>query len=328
MANKTIDLRALKVGNFHSTYFVTSNGPQACPEASFDWDGGKCALVVELTNFAGRTSNAEMDGMLRLMAWKKLGLSKGKLECDISDIKSVRKDEENAVLVLLLSKVATLSRGEQNHEQATTWLGKSELDFTRGEAFREGVSYELHFLEEQLLHSVYAKLEGVVKDCGSAQTAIIPIAKRPKSPKEPFVISPRTRGSLASAPESSAAAKIQKVDEGEKKNTRTTLAKKDSTKKHSTKKHSAKKYSAKKYSAKKHSNKRDVSATKPIEKPQESLELGPNQYAAERIVKRRKRNGKIEYLVKWIGFKSAENTWEPEENVAECEAFAEFKGWF
>lgn len=38
-------------------------------------------------------------------------------------------------------------------------------------------------------------------------------------------------------------------------------------------------------------------------------------YAAERIIRKRYRKGKVEYLVKWQGWTSRYNTWEPEENI-------------
>nr|XP_029734931.1 polycomb group protein Pc-like [Aedes albopictus]XP_029734932.1 polycomb group protein Pc-like [Aedes albopictus] len=38
-------------------------------------------------------------------------------------------------------------------------------------------------------------------------------------------------------------------------------------------------------------------------------------YAAERIMKKRVRTGKVEYLVKWKGWSTRHNTWEPEENI-------------
>lgn len=38
-------------------------------------------------------------------------------------------------------------------------------------------------------------------------------------------------------------------------------------------------------------------------------------YAAERIMKKRVRVGKVEYLVKWKGWSTRYNTWEPEENI-------------
>uniref|UniRef100_U5EYY0 Putative polycomb n=1 Tax=Corethrella appendiculata TaxID=1370023 RepID=U5EYY0_9DIPT len=38
-------------------------------------------------------------------------------------------------------------------------------------------------------------------------------------------------------------------------------------------------------------------------------------YAAERIMKKRTRCGKIEYRVKWKGWSQRHNTWEPEENI-------------
>lgn len=38
-------------------------------------------------------------------------------------------------------------------------------------------------------------------------------------------------------------------------------------------------------------------------------------YAAETILKRRVREGKVEYFIKWKGYSQKYNTWEPEENV-------------
>ncbi|CAB4008923.1 M-phase phospho 8-like isoform X2 [Paramuricea clavata] len=38
-------------------------------------------------------------------------------------------------------------------------------------------------------------------------------------------------------------------------------------------------------------------------------------YQAERIISRRTRKRKVEYLVKWSGYSSLDNSWEPEENL-------------
>ncbi|XP_028394783.1 uncharacterized protein LOC114518939 isoform X2 [Dendronephthya gigantea] len=38
-------------------------------------------------------------------------------------------------------------------------------------------------------------------------------------------------------------------------------------------------------------------------------------YEIERVISRRVRRGKIEYYVKWKGFSSLENTWEPRQNL-------------
>ena len=38
-------------------------------------------------------------------------------------------------------------------------------------------------------------------------------------------------------------------------------------------------------------------------------------FAAERILKKRKRKGKVQYLVKWVGYPESESTWEPIENI-------------
>ena len=38
-------------------------------------------------------------------------------------------------------------------------------------------------------------------------------------------------------------------------------------------------------------------------------------YAAEKIVKKRKRKGKMQYKVKWLFYPEDQSTWEPEENI-------------
>ena len=38
-------------------------------------------------------------------------------------------------------------------------------------------------------------------------------------------------------------------------------------------------------------------------------------FNAEKLVATITRNGKREHLVKWVGYSSVDNTWEPEENI-------------
>ena len=38
-------------------------------------------------------------------------------------------------------------------------------------------------------------------------------------------------------------------------------------------------------------------------------------FSTEKILKHRKRNGKVEYLVKWLNFPKSQSSWEPEENI-------------
>ena len=40
-----------------------------------------------------------------------------------------------------------------------------------------------------------------------------------------------------------------------------------------------------------------------------------NEYEVESILNHRKRGKKLEYLIKWAGYDSSQNTWEPEENL-------------
>lgn len=45
------------------------------------------------------------------------------------------------------------------------------------------------------------------------------------------------------------------------------------------------------------------------------LPIGDRVYAAERIMKKRVRRGRVEYFVKWKGWSQKHSTWEPEENI-------------
>ncbi|XP_066995739.2 polycomb group protein Pc [Anabrus simplex] len=45
------------------------------------------------------------------------------------------------------------------------------------------------------------------------------------------------------------------------------------------------------------------------------LAMGDRVYAAERIMKKRVRRGRVEYFVKWKGWSRKHSTWEPDENI-------------
>eukprot|EP01050_Picozoa_sp_SAG11_P021804 SAG11_NODE_3961_length_2132_cov_1.162814_3_plen_124_part_00 len=44
-------------------------------------------------------------------------------------------------------------------------------------------------------------------------------------------------------------------------------------------------------------------------------ELEEGEYEVEKILKRRKRNNRFEYLLKYKGYPDSENTWEPRSNI-------------
>lgn len=48
-------------------------------------------------------------------------------------------------------------------------------------------------------------------------------------------------------------------------------------------------------------------------------------YAAEKILKKRRRESKVEFLIKWKGWSPKYNTWEPEENVLDPRLLLAFK---
>ncbi|XP_047435049.1 chromobox protein homolog 8b isoform X2 [Mugil cephalus] len=52
--------------------------------------------------------------------------------------------------------------------------------------------------------------------------------------------------------------------------------------------------------------------------------VGERVFAAESIIKRRIRKGRIEYLVKWKGWSPKYSTWEPEENILDSRLFVAF----
>ena len=60
-------------------------------------------------------------------------------------------------------------------------------------------------------------------------------------------------------------------------------------------------------------------------KDMEKKSLDEMVFAAERINKKRIKNGNIEYLVKWKGWSPKYSTWEPEENILDQRLIEIFK---
>ena len=60
---------------------------------------------------------------------------------------------------------------------------------------------------------------------------------------------------------------------------------------------------------------KEVEPQEPVVEPQPETQTEVQQFEVEAIVSDRKQKGKVEYLVKWKGFPSSENTFEPEGNL-------------
>src|ERR1700731_735390 len=62
-----------------------------------------------------------------------------------------------------------------------------------------------------------------------------------------------------------------------------------------------------------------------IIRPLPELKEGGEFYEVDKVLARRKRQGKVQYLVSWVRYPPEENTWEPLSNLRDAkEAITEF----
>lgn len=306
------ELRSFEVGSFASHWIMSSFGPATCPKARFELQKdpmkAKCVWEVDLASFEGIGGSGEMTCLIQLMTAQRTGVPRGKMEVDVADIAGVKFEYGDtpaaSSMTLEIVKPPRLFRGHQFHAQPTRWTKCAKGDdFTGGEASQTRF-HRLCFCRDGQMRSVEARLS----DSGFGGLIERGIVRKNES--DTGFLGAGACGSTGEAPTKKAKA----TNKGETKKAKTTKIK---TQRITPSKKSK---PAPKSDPDTASKGQDGEA----DEEEELVEVGPDQFAAEKIVKKRKRNGKAEYLVKWVGYGDEDNTWEPEENVANCGAFEDF----
>ena len=69
----------------------------------------------------------------------------------------------------------------------------------------------------------------------------------------------------------------------------------------------------------------DPVATQPKSQHEQVAVDNQSIFSSEKILKCRKKKGKVQYLVKWANYPETQSTWEPEENILDKRLIENFQ---